>query len=76
MNDTELDELLDTWKTPSPPAGLRARLQDAAARESEVPRLQKRKFFGGWKMLLASAATACNTVCPVRKLLPKSPSST
>ena len=58
MNDTELDELLDTWKTPPPPAGLRTRLQDAVARESEVPRLPKRKFFGGWKMLLASAAGA------------------
>lgn len=54
MNDSELDELLDIWKTPPPPAMLRARLQDAAARESEV--LPGRKFFGRWKILLASAA--------------------
>jgi hypothetical protein len=56
MNDTELDELLDIWKTPPPPAGLRTRLQDAAARESESPRLPGWKFFGRWKVLLASAA--------------------
>ena len=29
MNDTELDELLDRWNTPSPQATLRARVRDA-----------------------------------------------
>ncbi len=27
MNDTELDDLLDTWTAPPPPASLRERVQ-------------------------------------------------
>jgi hypothetical protein len=39
MNDTELDELLDVWKTPSPRESLRANLQaEIAAKQRRPPR--------------------------------------
>jgi hypothetical protein len=49
MNDTELDDLLDTWTAPPPPASLRERVQAgfAAGRERtrvRAPRPRKRLF--------------------------------
>ncbi|HLH31711.1 MAG TPA: hypothetical protein VKY31_10950 [Terriglobia bacterium] len=55
MNDTELDDLLDTWKTPAPSASMRARLQAAAARP-------ERRFFAAWRLVLASAAAVAFAV--------------
>ena len=55
MNDKELDELLNTWKTPAAPESLREGVRRGIAAAREVP---VRKPFRGWKLLIAGAAVA------------------
>jgi hypothetical protein len=61
MNDTELDDLLNVWKTPSPSESLRASLSAAIAAKSARP---PRKFFTRWR-LAAVAAVALFAVIVV-----------
>lgn len=61
MNDTELDDLLNVWKTPSPGETLRANLRAAIAAKSARP---PRKFFTRWR-LAAVAAVALFAVIVV-----------
>lgn len=53
MNDTELDELLNTWKTPAPSPAIRewVRVGIETARQKPI-----RNPFGGWRLAFASAA--------------------
>ena len=52
MNDNELDELLDVWKTPPVPASLRVAVEDGIALGGSKPR----KLLSGWRLVFASAA--------------------
>lgn len=52
MNDTELDDLLDVWKTPSPHESLRASLRAAIAAKSARP---PRKLFTRWRLAAVAA---------------------
>jgi hypothetical protein len=55
MNDTELDDMLNTWKTPDPPASMRAGLR------LRFPAKPPRRFFGvrpRWILAFAAAAGA------------------
>jgi hypothetical protein len=53
INDTEPNELLHTWKTPSAPTPLRDRVRAGIAARHRTP---LRKILRGWKFLVASAA--------------------
>jgi hypothetical protein len=52
MNDTELDQLLDTWETPAPPPTLREGLL------ARFPRAERRRFARplGWVLVIAVAS--------------------
>jgi hypothetical protein len=52
MNDTELDELLDVWKAPSPPPVMRDRLQGEIEAKSPRP---PRRLFTRWRLTAAAA---------------------
>jgi hypothetical protein len=52
MNDTELDQILDTWTAPPPPPSLRQNLR-AAGRQFRAPRPKKHMFVAA---ILAAAA--------------------
>jgi hypothetical protein len=66
MNDNELDELLNAWKTPPPPAGMRERLRVASAPLS-AEAAPARKVFRGWKVLVATAAALAMVVAITNK---------
>ncbi len=53
MNDQELDQVLNRWKTPEPPAGLRARVL------ARYPRPELRNFGRRLRWGLAMAAVLC-----------------
>jgi hypothetical protein len=53
MNDTELDELLNTWKPPEPSASMRERVRTGIAVKPAV-----RHLFPGWRWVTAGAAVA------------------
>jgi hypothetical protein len=55
MNDTELDELLSTWKTPPVPASLREGVRASVAARRRHP---LRELFTGWRLLIAGTAVA------------------
>jgi hypothetical protein len=55
MNDTELDELLNTWKTPEPSASFRNRVRTGIATKPERP---SRRLFPRWRWVTAGAAVA------------------
>jgi hypothetical protein len=55
MNDTELDELLNTWKTPEPSASLRERVRTGIAAKPAKP---PRRLFHRWRWVTAAAAVA------------------
>jgi hypothetical protein len=55
MNDTELDELLNTWKTPEPSASMRERVRAGVAVKPARP---SRPWFPGWRWVTAGAAVA------------------
>jgi len=55
MNDTELEELLNTWKTPPVRPSWRKGVQIAIARKHRKP---LRELFTGWRLLLAGASAA------------------
>lgn len=50
MNDTELDQLLDTWRAPAPPRSLREGLR------ARLPQGEKRRL--PWRWVLALAAVS------------------
>ncbi len=55
MNDAELDEILDSWKAPAPPASMRANFKAA------LPARRTRRVFGlplRWAVALALGAAA------------------
>ena len=54
MNDTELDQLLDTWETPAPPSSLREGLR------ARFPRAERRRVARpqGWVLAVASIMLA------------------
>src|SRR5262245_2607451 len=52
MNDTELDELLDTWNAPSPREPFRENLR---AELAPTRRRSPRRFLGRWKLATAAA---------------------
>lgn len=54
MNDTELDELLNSWKTPPVPASLREGVRAGVAENRRRP---LRALAAGWKLWTAAAAT-------------------
>jgi hypothetical protein len=55
MNDTELDELLNVWKTPEPSASMRERVRAGIAVEPPRP---SRHRFPVWRWVTAGAAIA------------------
>ena len=55
MNDTELDELLNTWKIPEPSASMRERVRTGIAVKPARP---VRHLFPGWRWVTACAAVA------------------
>jgi hypothetical protein len=55
MNDTELDEMLDSWKSPAVPASLREGVRDGIAAGRRKP---LRAIAAGWKLWTAAAAAA------------------
>lgn len=54
MNDTELDNLLNTWTTPDPPPSLRARVRAGYA--TLVPKPRRRFRLSFWAIAFAFAA--------------------
>jgi hypothetical protein len=59
MNDTELDELLNSWKTPPVPASLRERVQAGIPAKHTW---QLWKLFPRWRWLVAGTAVAAGVV--------------
>jgi len=59
MNDTELDEMLDQWKAPSPPASLRERVRAGFSASHPEPRVNLWRWIGAiapWRTALAGSA--------------------
>src|SRR5205823_7213566 len=57
MNDTELDELLDTWKTPAAPPSMREYVRAGMLAGSTTrPKPSLRDLLRGWRLVFASAA--------------------
>src|SRR5690242_14689508 len=65
MNDTELDELLNAWKSPAPSASWRQKIRTRI--ETSLPAPPPRKVFRGWKLLAASAAALAVVVLLANK---------
>jgi hypothetical protein len=55
MNDTELDELLDAWKAPAPPASWQDGVRALLAKKRK---LTLRERLPSWRLLVAGAAVA------------------
>jgi hypothetical protein len=55
MNDTELDELLNAWKTPEPSASFQERVRTGITAKPAMP---SRRLFPRWRWVMAGAAVA------------------
>jgi hypothetical protein len=60
MNDTELNELLNSWKTPLVPPLLRERLLAAIPAEETV---RPKKLFPHWRLIVAGRPSRPSSFC-------------
>jgi len=61
MNDTELDQLLDSWQAPPPPRSLRDRLR------ARFPRAERRRFTHPLRWVLVAAAASVTLAIGMEK---------